>query len=619
MKTIGVISGGKDSILSILLARRYGHEPVVLANIAPACDGHSSSVHEIDSYSFQTVGHEVVEHIASCIGLPLRRGYIRAGQAKVQLLNYTIERDDDDEVEALYRLLRSVKEEFPEVTGVTTGAILSDYQRHRVEDVCRRLKLRSLAFLWRRPAMEILEMAKALRVHAILVKTATIGLEPRKHLGMTLEDARPALVSAQNSYGVHAAGEGGEFETIVLDCPLFRERRIEVTELQPVIVDDNEYSPSGHAVLKVIEREKTQEEKALDSKTLDELAAMVFPSDEMEHLPSTGRLLRSGLPICHDVKVSGVDTVGDGERFWGCPHAVHQVSVALGDTEQEFLLVDVLFHIAEGAREHGDTVFFLLVRSPCMEYYGAFCRAFSQAFPDVCPPGCSFVVMKNLTVFHIEVLTAPTDGICRSTMVVHSTSCWGAPSMGPYSLSNMVTINGSRRVLVCGSIGLVPATQKLAVTSDMTDLRSFSALECSNLLGVGEESVRNFIAQFAFMYANGANGTTYFKVHPTEVTHATFFLTDMRFAPLLDPLWRWCTEGQGRNSKLVLWTESTADDPISGDVVYRIFQVSQLLCDASVEIILERREAATTWNKLLEEMQCNCTCFTPLFFFVCRG
>jgi diphthamide synthase (EF-2-diphthine--ammonia ligase) len=45
----------------------------------------------------------------------------------------------------------------PEVEAVASGAIASDYQRLRVEDVCRRLGLVSLAYLWHRPQEELLE------------------------------------------------------------------------------------------------------------------------------------------------------------------------------------------------------------------------------------------------------------------------------------------------------------------------------------------------------------------------------------------------------------------------------------------------------------------------------
>ena len=41
-----------------------------------------------------------------------------------------------DEVEDLYLLLKDVKRMYPEVEAVTSGAILSTYQRLRVENVC---------------------------------------------------------------------------------------------------------------------------------------------------------------------------------------------------------------------------------------------------------------------------------------------------------------------------------------------------------------------------------------------------------------------------------------------------------------------------------------------------
>ena len=41
-----------------------------------------------------------------------------------------------DEVEDLFRLLERVKQQYPDVQGVCTGAIFSSYQRNRVENVC---------------------------------------------------------------------------------------------------------------------------------------------------------------------------------------------------------------------------------------------------------------------------------------------------------------------------------------------------------------------------------------------------------------------------------------------------------------------------------------------------
>ena len=38
-----------------------------------------------------------------------------------------------DEIEDLYLLLKNIKEEYPDIKGVASGAIASNYQRVRVE------------------------------------------------------------------------------------------------------------------------------------------------------------------------------------------------------------------------------------------------------------------------------------------------------------------------------------------------------------------------------------------------------------------------------------------------------------------------------------------------------
>lgn len=54
-----------------------------------------------------------------------------------------------DEVEDMFLLLNEVKRQIPNIRGVSSGAIASDYQRLRVESVCSRLGLVSLSYLWK--------------------------------------------------------------------------------------------------------------------------------------------------------------------------------------------------------------------------------------------------------------------------------------------------------------------------------------------------------------------------------------------------------------------------------------------------------------------------------------
>ena len=68
------------------------------------------------------------------------------------------------------------------VTGVAVGAILSDYQRVRVESVCLRLGLTPLAYLWQRDQSELLQEMVLAGMESVLVKVACLGLDKR-HLG----------------------------------------------------------------------------------------------------------------------------------------------------------------------------------------------------------------------------------------------------------------------------------------------------------------------------------------------------------------------------------------------------------------------------------------------------
>ena len=79
-------------------------------------------------------------------------------------------------------------------------------------------------------------------VEAVIIKVAGIGLNAR-HLGQTIAQMQPTLKrlvrvflayawSRNNKYyqnelyGAHICGEGGEYETLTLDCSLFKRRLV---------------------------------------------------------------------------------------------------------------------------------------------------------------------------------------------------------------------------------------------------------------------------------------------------------------------------------------------------------------------------------------------------------
>lgn len=105
---------------------------------------------------------------------------------------------------------------------------------------CSRLGLTPLAYLWQRDQGNLLSEMIEAGVEAIIIKVAGIGLTPN-HLGKTLAQLQPHLLKLvrdkpsvkeptltfnfqNNLYGSHMCGEGGEYESLTLDGPLFKQR-----------------------------------------------------------------------------------------------------------------------------------------------------------------------------------------------------------------------------------------------------------------------------------------------------------------------------------------------------------------------------------------------------------
>ena len=255
MKVIALVSGGKDSTFNMMECVRMGHQIVALANLFPAgakelelgaredesgaAAAAPDEADELDSYCFQTVGHTVIAAYAECMGVPLHRSAIAADGSKNKDMVYEV--THDDEVEDLYQLLAEVKRLHPEADAVSSGAVLSDYQRLRVEHVCARLGLTSLGFMWRRPQQPLLRTMIERGVVAIVIKVAAMGLKP-SHLGQTIEALEPKFCELEDLYGNHAAGEGGEYETLTLDSPMFSHALV-IDEARVVTVSADKFAP----------------------------------------------------------------------------------------------------------------------------------------------------------------------------------------------------------------------------------------------------------------------------------------------------------------------------------------------------------------------------------------
>ncbi|KAH7376492.1 hypothetical protein B0T11DRAFT_21584 [Plectosphaerella cucumerina] len=282
LNVIALISGGKDSFFSALHCSLHGHSLVALANLFPAPDavagrdgasqpvetqvihpheataetGPNADDTDLNSFMYQTVGHQLIPLYAAATGLPLYRQPIRGG-ARDEGRDYdahgpvTTTEADVDETESMVPLLRAVIKDHPEANALCAGAILSTYQRTRVESVALRLGLTPLAYLWKFPVLPppgpglpredaqlLLDMAAA-GLDARVIKVASAGLD-EDFLWERVSGARGVarIKKALRRFGTaegSVLGEGGEFETIVVDGPasLFKQR---------IVVPDGETS-----------------------------------------------------------------------------------------------------------------------------------------------------------------------------------------------------------------------------------------------------------------------------------------------------------------------------------------------------------------------------------------
>ncbi|XP_069494629.1 diphthine--ammonia ligase [Ambystoma mexicanum] len=476
MRVVALISGGKDSTYNMMQCVAAGHQVVALANLRPA--DKEGLTDELDSYMYQTVGHQAIDLYAEAMGLPLYRRTIEGSSMDTGRV-YT--ECEGDEVEDLHKLLKLVKEA-EDVEGVSVGAILSDYQRVRVENVCKRLNLQPLAFLWRRHQEELLSEMILAGVDAIVIKVAAFGLDPDKHLGRRLSQVRPHLRELSRKYGVHVCGEGGEFETFTLDCPLFR-KRIVVDSSETVVHSADAFAPVAYLRFQQLHLEDKEAVGSSDALPASRCPCQASfeteglcdpPEDHHEaETPSTGwepseRESPSfrGSPECSARSPQGHQWISGISGRVAPPELESPAEAA----EQAFGALRAILG-ARGLRLEDVVLVHLYVKS--MADFAAINGVYGKEF-HVCPPArvCVEVPLPEGIVLWMDCLVhqapqipegAPHSG--RHTMHVQSISHWAPANIGPYSQAIQV----GDTIFCAGQIALIPCTMQLACGGIQTE------------------------------------------------------------------------------------------------------------------------------------------------------
>jgi len=200
-----LFSGGKDSSWALYRALEDGLNVTRLVTVHPGDDSYMYHVPATDlaALAAESIAIELLEIDPDDLGAEAATDSAAQGDA---------------ELEPLEAALRELADE-EGLTGVTAGAVESEFQTSRIEAMCDRLGIGLYAPLWQRDPVELAEEMLDAGFEILLIQVAAAGLD-ESWLGRRLDaDALAELVELNEQYGVHPLGEGGEFETLVTDGP----------------------------------------------------------------------------------------------------------------------------------------------------------------------------------------------------------------------------------------------------------------------------------------------------------------------------------------------------------------------------------------------------------------
>lgn len=201
MKVAALLSGGKDSLHAASLLEQWGWRIEEVLTLVPA---------DSDSLLFHTPNLRWTRLIAEAWGKPYRSAPVEG-------------RGEPAELEGLRRALEPLKE--AGFDGVSVGAIASSFQWSRVHRVAGALGLKVFAPLWRVEPERVVreEIAAGFDIRVVRVATEALGPE---WLGARLDASlldRLKTIS-RDVRELSVAGEGGEYESLVVDAPIFSAR-----------------------------------------------------------------------------------------------------------------------------------------------------------------------------------------------------------------------------------------------------------------------------------------------------------------------------------------------------------------------------------------------------------
>ena len=215
MKAAVLFSGGKDSTMAVYKAIEEDYDVEYLVSMLSD---------NPESYMFHVPNIHITDLSSEAMGIPLIKAKTHGVKEK--------------ELDDLKRVLNKLKDKG--VEAIFAGALASEYQKSRIDQLCKDLGLMSNAPLWHIDPKEYMEEIIDSGFEVIIISVSAEGLD-ESWLGRRIDhELLEEILNLNSKYGMHMAFEGGEAETLVLDCPIFK-KRIKIIESSNVWDRDSGY------------------------------------------------------------------------------------------------------------------------------------------------------------------------------------------------------------------------------------------------------------------------------------------------------------------------------------------------------------------------------------------
>ncbi|MFT7616115.1 MAG: diphthine-ammonia ligase [Candidatus Woesearchaeota archaeon] len=211
-----LLSGGKDSLYAMQTMQKQNY-PIECAITIESTNEHS--------YMFHTPAINMTSLQTQSLGIPhiIQK---TSGEKEAELVD-------------LQKAIKQAKETYG-IDGIITGALYSVYQRERVEKIAEELGLLVFSPLWHIDQEKELRAIIDAGYTVILTRVAADGLDQSfLNKPLTHSDV-DTFVKLHKKNGFHIAGEGGEFESLVLNGPGFS-KKIIIETADVVDEQDNSY------------------------------------------------------------------------------------------------------------------------------------------------------------------------------------------------------------------------------------------------------------------------------------------------------------------------------------------------------------------------------------------